>query len=279
MDTPSASNSCDLAARFVESALLASTSESRALRREVIAIGELARALPGDGAFHSFASSVLQKMNEHARGAARTEDGSFENSLYRAFDHLDWILGLDYASDETMSRDPKCVERVYENAGAGVQSSYATVLLALELAKSQEGAKWIDLGSGFGRVGLVIGLLRPDIQFVGYEFVSHRVTASEIAAARAGVSGSVSFKTQDLSEKAFAIPVADVYYMWDPFTRETYIHVLEQIRGYGRDRAVTILARGAAANWVNDVMKDEPHWAAERTHDGGNLAIFRSRVA
>ncbi|HVK61247.1 MAG TPA: hypothetical protein VM432_06835 [Bdellovibrionales bacterium] len=195
--------------------------------------------------------------------------------FYRTFDAMDEILGLDYSRDLGMRRDQTTDERLYEGAGIGVQSSYTTLLVTLNRVSPKQGATFVDLGSGYGRAGLVIGLLRPDMNFIGYEYVGHRVEIGIKSAARVGVSDKIQFKEQDLSAADFAIPVADVYYLFDPFTEETYKHVFEQINKIGRQHSVAVVAKGGAVKWFEKVVANEC-WSQPEIHDIGTLAVYRS---
>lgn len=215
-------------------------------------------------------NALVQTGNTWAR--------SLEFSLYRTFDGLDQILGFHYEADLEMKRDNAVKERLYEGAGVGVQSSYSTLLTALREIQPRQGARIVDLGSGYGRVGLVVGLLRPDMEFVGYEYVPHRVQISNDSCARFGVQEHVHFYTQDLSEQSFRIPDAEIYYMFDPFTRETYLHVLAQLVEVSRRQRIVIVTKGNARHWLQEIAATEG-WPAGRSFDGGNLGIFCSAEA
>nr|BFD67590.1 hypothetical protein HAGR004_26120 [Bdellovibrio sp. HAGR004] len=205
-----------------------------------------------------------------------TRARSLAFSLYRTFDGLDQIFGLDYSADIGMKTDLKISERLYEGAGLGVQSSYSTLLTALREINPSEGCRFIDLGSGYGRVGLVIGFLRPDIDFIGYEYVKHRVDISNVSTVRFGLEKNVHFYTQDLAEKNFKIPEAEVYYLYDPFSKETYLHVLNQLVEVSRHRRIVVVTKGNARLWLQEVATQEG-WPEGREFDQGNLAIFASQ--
>lgn len=197
-------------------------------------------------------------------------------SMYRTFDHLDEVLNLTYSADIGMKTDLANKERLYEGAGVGVQSGYSTVLTALRCAQPPPGSRFIDLGSGYGRVGLVVGLLRPDMDFRGYEFVQHRVDIASATSDKLGLSPHVHFYTQDLSLKDFQIPEADIYYLYDPFSEETYGHVLSQLVKISRQQNITIITKGNAKAWLMEVVRREG-WPDPEELDSGNLCLFRPR--
>lgn len=196
-------------------------------------------------------------------------------SMYRTFDGLDKIFNLNYQADVGMKTDLQNTERLYEGAGIGVQSGYSTVLLALQYLKPIQGARFVDLGSGYGRVGLIVGLTRPDMDFKGYEFVEHRVNIASISSENLGLQGHVHFYTQDLSQKDFKIPEAEIYYMYDPFSEETYGHVLAQLIEISRHKKIFIATKGNARKWLLEVARKEG-WSEPFELDSGNLCLFHS---
>jgi len=195
--------------------------------------------------------------------------------LYRTFDNLDLVFNLNYQSDKEMIVDYAVRERLYQGSGVGVQSGYSSILLALHSLDVKPGAAVVDLGSGYGRVGIVCSLLRPDIFFTGYEYVPHRVKISNNASRLFGLQMGLNFEAQDLSLESFAIPDADVYYLYDPFTKETYLHVLRQIVEISQHKKITIVTKGNARNWLTDIG-NENNWPLPQSFDHGNLCIFRS---
>lgn len=215
-----------------------------------------------------FKSENLQRRanSNHGLGLGLT--------LYRTFDGMDEVFGLHYNADEGMKAVSK--ERLYEGAGIGVQSSYSTLLNVLREINPAQGTRFIDLGSGYGRAGLVVGLLRPDIDFIGYEYVPHRVEIANASAKNLDLQSHVHFFTQDLAALDFKVPEAEIYYMYDPFTKETYEYVLDQLQVIGQRRSITIATKGNARDWM-DEFSNRAGWLPVQVVDGGNLCLYRSR--
>ena len=272
----------ELASLFVDVSLQHSLLEfapddresSRSISQMRHFLDDLISYTRGDSEFAKAAMEImsLEACANQMRESSRPES----ESLYRAFDRMDEILGIQYALDVGMTTELAQTERLYEGAGIGVQTSYSTILLALNKAHPRPGATVLDLGSGYGRVGFVIGYLRPDIEFIGYEYVDHRVQNSKAVATGAGFS-RVEFFTQDLSARDFKIPEADVYYMYDPFSRDTYGYVLDQLLELGDLSPITIITKGRANTWVEDAVRHRG-WLIDASCDDGLLLLFRSPV-
>jgi hypothetical protein len=250
----------------------------------VSSIATRTRTMTTQKDFHEFCLQALGEMQTLARLESDVltlrknapQEIFLANSLYRAFDEMDRVLSLDYTLDEGMSTSPNQTERIFAGTGLGVQSSYASILVALDQVRLPQGGTFIDLGSGYGRVGFVIGFLRPDAQFIGYEYVPHRVQAAEDTAKRAGISDHVHFIAQDLSDRSFRIPEADVYYMYDPFSQETYRYVFEQLREIGRRKPITVATKGRANDWFKNAIEGDL-WSLDVTQDEGTMSLFRSQ--
>jgi len=249
------------------------SEEARTL--ESLVIEKIRSALPIEQ--KKFSTRVFELMAEHFKNesAQTTHQGiGLGLTLYRTFDGMDEVFGLNYNADEGMKNASK--ERLYEGAGIGVQSSYSTLLNALREINPVQGTRFIDLGSGYGRAGFVVGLLRPDIDFIGYEYVPHRVDIANASAKKLDLQTHVHFYAQDLAALDFKIPDADIYYMYDPFTKETYKYVLDQLQEIGQHRKIIIATKGNARDWM-DEFSNRAGWLPVQEMDNGNLCLYRSK--
>lgn len=195
--------------------------------------------------------------------------------LYRAFDGLDELLAIDYKENREQVSQHTSVERLYGGGGVGVQTSYSTIFRALHSLQLPLNAHLVDLGSGFGRIGLAAGLWRPDLRFSGYEFVAHRVDISNRAAKRAGIDSRVQFFCQNLSDPTFEIPAADVFYLYDPFSVATYQRVMARLAELGRTRRLIVIAKAGARESFRELV-DQGEWLEPTVLDDGTLSVFRS---
>lgn len=228
-----------------------------------------------------FAEQILKLMSElfefeYQLTLSKNDKGlSLGYSLYRAFDSMDDFFNFEYTAEDGIEKNNPNRERLYQGSGSAVQSSYTTILLALRYLKMSKGSRFIDLGSGFGRVGLVLGLLRPDIQFTGYEFVQQRVDFANHASQALNMSSHVHFHSQDLSAKDFQIPEAEIYYLFDPFNEETYTHVMNQLSLIAKNKKITIITKGNAKDhFINSSVKGI--WSKPQVFEHGNFCLFRS---
>jgi precorrin-6B methylase 2 len=148
--------------------------------------------------------------------------------------------------------------------------------MALRYLNPVKGSRFVDLGSGYGRIGLVVGLMRPDIDFLGYEYVPHRVDIAAAATLNLGLEQHVHFNAQDLSLSDFKIPIAEAYYIYDAFTEETYHRVIAQLVAIGSQKKITVITKGNARQWM-EAASQRGNWSKPQQFDNGNLCFFRSQ--
>jgi hypothetical protein len=221
----------------------------------------------------AFLMETFSKMQEVYLSEAKKEYRGAR--LYRAFDSIDRFFNFDYTQDRLLTEKNNSEERLYIGSGVAVQSGYSNIFLSLDKLNLKEGSKVVDLGSGYGRVGLIFALLRPDIHFTGYEYVSHRVEVGNRAASFFNLQDRLTFITQDLSLADFKLPIANVFYLYDPFTEETYVFILDQIVELSQSQQVTIVTKGNASKWLEQIAQ-EHHWPDSIVMDDGNIHIFQS---
>lgn len=133
---------------------------------------------------------------------------------------------------------------------------------------------WVDLGAGYGRLGLMLDWLRPQDRFQGFELVPERVRESRRVLAKWNCQKS-EMSTQDLLAEGFRLPAADVYFIFDFGKTRQIARLVEQLRELSRRRPIAVFGRGRATRhliatehpWLAQV--EEPlhteHWSLYRS--------------
>lgn len=117
-------------------------------------------------------------------------------------------------------RDKYGEEEIWHSPRAGQQTSWSATIDIINQMNPLPGELVVDIGSGVGRLGLMLGLLRPEVEFVGMELVEARVDAAHEAAVESGFK-NVEFEQANLADPKVDLPVADYFYMFNPFTPKT----------------------------------------------------------
>lgn len=114
--------------------------------------------------------------------------------------------------------------------------------ICLELKLTRE--RVVDLGSGIGRLGLVLHQMAPNARFLGLEYVAERVIEANRVYERWGCKHARS-EQADLLSKNFQLPEADVYFIYDYGEEQDVRATLQSIIDSNSHRRIRIVGRGA----------------------------------
>ena len=137
-----------------------------------------------------------------------------------------------------------------------LQTPYSECLRILQLLKIKPYQHIIDLGAAYGRMGVVIGGLYIKNSFTGYEYVKARVDEGNRVYKELGFSRS-QLITQDLFDKSFELPQADIYFIYDYGQVEHIDHTLKQIEAIAHKRPVKVVVRG---KFTKRIIADRHPW-------------------
>lgn len=113
-------------------------------------------------------------------------------------------------------------ERVWQGYDSMPQTGWLELREMMAGLDLKPGQTVVDLGAGFGRLGMLLGLLYPEVSFIGYEIVPERVEESKRVQKILGLSKSkVQFIPVDMSLASFKPAMADIYYAWYPVSETT----------------------------------------------------------
>lgn len=170
---------------------------------------------------------------------------------------LDKILGFDFESVEKKlsvenSRQDRTTAKQFW-IGLDIQSlqtPYSEVIEMIEELKPQADDLWIDLGAGYGRLGVALGFLKPTVKFLGYEFIESRVTEGNRIFTKWGLENSKLIQA-DLASDSFDLQNADVYFLYDFGSQADFYLIIEKLRQIASQKQIKVIARGRGIkNWI-----------------------------
>lgn len=133
----------------------------------------------------------------------------------------------------------------------------------------------IDIGAGYGRVGLVVSQAYEDVRFIGYEVVKERVREGNRVFEKFGLSNFILINENVLKQE-FSLPLADVYFIYDFGEKDDIYLLLEIISRYTAAKEIFLIANG---DYVNELLSGMSlTWKLE--HDlnhNGKMKIYRSK--
>ena len=155
-----------------------------------------------------------------------------------------------------------------------LQTPYSEIVEMVQHLNPQPGQLWVDLGAGYGRIGIVLGFLCPLVQFLGFEIVRERVNESNRVFQEWKLN-LAKMKQDDISTEFFSIGFADLYFIYDFGSKKDVYQVLEKLKIIAKTQPIRIIARGRGVrNWI---FIDFP-WLHEihRPEHFLNWSLFRS---
>ncbi len=137
-----------------------------------------------------------------------------------------------------------------------LQTPYSECLRLVQLLRIRPYQPVIDLGAAYGRMGIVIGGLYPKNSFQGYEYVKARVDEGNRIYSELGFT-RCQLVQQDLFDPAFALPEADIYFIYDYGQVEHRDRTVRQLEAIARKRPVKVVVRG---KFTKRIIADRHEW-------------------
>lgn len=151
-----------------------------------------------------------------------------------------------------------------------LNTPYEELLLICDYLKPMPGQKMIDLGAGYGRLGIILHKLYPGVIFEGFEYVPERVDEGQRVFEKLGARFH-SLKTQDITSEEFVIPVAEFYFLYDFGDVSAIRKVLSQLSLIADRHKFVLIARGKGSRSLID--HEFPWLVKEHSHE--NFSIYR----
>lgn len=140
-----------------------------------------------------------------------------------------------------------------------LQTPYSEIRQMCELLNPGSGSVVVDLGAGYGRMGLVLAALYPEVNFVGYEYVPERVFEGRRILSKYGCS-KASLLVEDLANEDFKLPEAEYYFLYDFGTLTHIKKILNALSVMSEKKKFKLVARGKGTRSL--IQYDHP-WLCE----------------
>ncbi len=156
-----------------------------------------------------------------------------------------------------------------------LQTPYCDIYDALKKLDDAQIDHVVDIGAGYGRVGLVLSVLRPEAKFTGYEIVRPRQVEGNRVFSKLGLHNS-EIELRNVLESDFQLPEADVYFIYDFSEREDLFLILEQLSRKVLNKKFYLIMRG---DRVDHLMKHNFNhiWQCSMNLHSSDLKIYTSK--
>ena len=137
-----------------------------------------------------------------------------------------------------------------------LQTPYSELVQICELLDPKPQDLMVDLGAGYGRLGLVLHLLYPGVFFKGFELVAERVIEGNRVFNKFNCSNAILFH-QNLTSKEMKVPLAKYYFIYDYGTTADIRGTLKQLEELTSYHHFQIIARGKG---TRSIIEHEHPW-------------------
>lgn len=172
--------------------------------------------------------------------------------------HHTWGAGLHAGNQTWVGLHPETI-----------QTPYAELLRLCEKLNLKNGESIVDLGAGYGRLGVIIHDLYPGVKFSGIEIVPERVAEGKRVFEILGMDPS-TLRKDDLTSELFSPEIASHYFIYD-FGKVPHIRrLLNQLGDLAWGSKFTITGRGKG---IRSLISHEFPWLTP-FYEEENFSIY-----
>jgi hypothetical protein len=136
---------------------------------------------------------------------------------------------------------------------------YNELVLICKLLNPLPNEHLIDLGAGYGRMGLVMNTYAPESFFTGYELVAERVNEGNRVFQQLNYLNGQLY-SQDLTDPNFKIPKANYYFLYD-YGKVAHIReTLKELEDMAMEHRFKVVARGKGSR---SIIEHEHPWLSQ----------------
>lgn len=140
-----------------------------------------------------------------------------------------------------------------------ILTPYEELLLMCSHLKPKAGETFVDLGAGYGRLGLVLHFFYPEVAFLGHELVLERVEEGNRIFQKEKCQRATLMAT-DLTDPRFVLPGADYYFIYDYGKVDHIRATLKAIEAMADKRSFKVIARGLG---TRSIIEHEHPWLSD----------------
>lgn len=205
---------------------------------------------------------------------------------------LDKKLGFKISKIETklsqvyrpynLAEDPTNKKKHFKGGQAWIglhpqalQTTYNDIYAAFTYLSGANIKRVIDIGAGYGRVGLVLGSFFPEAQFLGIELVAQRVNEGNRIFKKFNLT-NCEIINQNVVEEVKKIPNADLYFIYD-FSVKTDIDIVLESVLEKRIDPFYLVAHGDRVEFLMNKKYQKSWYQSEKVHNT-NLRIYKFNI-
>lgn len=131
----------------------------------------------------------------------------------------------------------------------------------------------IDIGSGYGRVGMVMNSIFPKANFIGYEVIKKREAEGNRIFKKYGLN-NCKIINKNVLEDGFVLPNAQIYFIYDFSEMSDICKILDDLVCKAKDKSFYLIARGDRMDYLIN-KKYKSFWRKFGFIEIEDLKIYR----
>lgn len=130
-----------------------------------------------------------------------------------------------------------------------LQTPYFDIYEVLSFLKNEDVKHVVDIGAGYGRVGIVANVIYPEVKFTGYEILRQRQQEGNRIYSNLNLD-NCKIELEDVLEPDFELPKAEVYFIYDFSEKEHVYRILKSLSERINRYKFYLIARGDRVDYV-----------------------------
>lgn len=168
---------------------------------------------------------------------------------------IDGILGLQSQeiSEQERNSSPLLKDRhTYWGAPPdALLTPYSTISKIMRYFAPRKGQTVIDLGAAFGRPGIFLGIKKPGVNFIGYEFLENRVAEGQRVVKSLGLSNRIHLVRKDLNDPDIDLSPGDYFFIYNGFSKQLEQKIMSDLEHLSKQKQIRVL------HWRNSSSEED----------------------
>jgi hypothetical protein len=157
-----------------------------------------------------------------------------------------------------------------------LQTPYNDIFDALYLLKDFDVKRVVDIGAGYGRVGIVMNCLFPNAYFIGLEILKPRKVEGNRVFEQLELD-NCEILLKNVLDDDFNLPTAQIYFIYDFSELDDICKILDELTSRMEKYDFFLITKGERVNYLLE-HKYKKFWITNGFLSTGELKIYSSTI-
>lgn len=157
-----------------------------------------------------------------------------------------------------------------------LQTPYNDIFDALSTLKDFKVNKVVDIGAGYGRVGIVMNCIFPHARFIGLEILKQRYNEGNRLFEKLDLI-NCEILLKNVLDEDFILPSAEIYFIYDFSEMDDICKILDMLSTQSNKKDLFLITKGERIDYLME-NKYKEFWSANGFLALGELRIYSSTI-